>query len=323
MRKNFLTMNAAHFCSLMGFYMKAHAFTLHNKMGCKHHHLLEVVRALKFQGFILDSYWGDCFFTVAYLINRMPTQILAGKSPFELLYGKKPAVDHLRVFSCLCYTTTVGPRDKMSPRARRCVFMGYPNLQKGYRVLDLLTCDFLVSRDIIFHEDIFPFQETKEDLTASNNSPSFLHQEDVSPTYFLTGSLDPVIPSPSASTPPNQLQLEEAMENMPATQLNMGNISDVSTTTNIEESSSSSPQILHVVRDEPHDHRPGQRIISVHLLICQVSTIKYPHMSLLISFRPSIDVALVAYPMKGNPLVMMRHPEILGGNRPWQQNYRH
>lgn len=38
--------------------------------------------------------------------------------------------------------------------------MGYPNLQKGYRVLEISTREFLVSRDVIFHEHIFPFSES-------------------------------------------------------------------------------------------------------------------------------------------------------------------
>jgi len=37
--------------------------------------------------------------------------------------------------------------------------MGYPNLQKGYRVLDLSTKEFFVSRDVLFHENVFRFNE--------------------------------------------------------------------------------------------------------------------------------------------------------------------
>jgi len=85
---------------------------------CKHRHLLEVARALKFQASVPEDYWGDCVITMAYLINCMPTRILNGRTPFELLFGKKPELKHLKVFRCLCYVATVGPRDKLSPHAR-------------------------------------------------------------------------------------------------------------------------------------------------------------------------------------------------------------
>jgi len=65
---------------------------------------------------------------------------------------KKPALDYLRVFECLCYAITVGQWDKMGPRARRFIFMGYPNIQKKYRVLEPSTGEFSISRDVIFHE---------------------------------------------------------------------------------------------------------------------------------------------------------------------------
>jgi len=162
----------------------------------KHRNLLEVARALKFQGSILENYWGDCVITAAYLINRMPTRILDGKSLFELLYGKKPTLDHLRIFGCLCYATTMGPRDKMSPCARRCIFMGYPNLQKVYRVLDPSTWDFFISQDVIFPENVFLFRETtssQEDLDAPINSHCLLDDESASPGYILIAPPEPDI----------------------------------------------------------------------------------------------------------------------------------
>lgn len=79
----------------------------------------------------------------AYLINRMPTRVLDGWTPFELLYRKKPKFQHSRVFGCLCYVTIVDPRDKMGLHAHRCVFMGYPSLQKGYPIFESSTGDFL------------------------------------------------------------------------------------------------------------------------------------------------------------------------------------
>jgi len=57
----------------------------------------------------------------------MPTEVPGGKTPYELLYGKTPTYDLLKTFGCLCFMST--PKqgiDKFQPRAKPCVFMGYP-----------------------------------------------------------------------------------------------------------------------------------------------------------------------------------------------------
>jgi len=79
----------------------------------KHKNLLEVSRALLFQSRLLLKFWDDCVLTARHIVNRLPTLLLKNKSPFEVLYGKVPSYDHLRVFGCLCYmSTTKQGRDK-------------------------------------------------------------------------------------------------------------------------------------------------------------------------------------------------------------------
>lgn len=42
-------------------------------------------------------------------------------------------------------------------RARAYVFLGYPPGMKGYKLFDLHSKEVFVSRDVIFHESLFPF----------------------------------------------------------------------------------------------------------------------------------------------------------------------
>jgi len=60
-------------------------------------------------------------------------------------------------------TTNKQGRDKFQAQANACVFIGYPFGKKGYKVMDLETSKFYESRDVVFHEDVFPFAPQYKD----------------------------------------------------------------------------------------------------------------------------------------------------------------
>lgn len=134
----------------------------------KHHHILTVACALLFQSQLPPIFWGECVLTEVYLINRLPSPLLSNKSLFELLYHCPPSFHHLKVFGCLCYATVVHPTQKFDPRAKRCIFVGYPTGHKGYKLYDMETTQFFVSHDVKFCETIFPFSNIQ---TPSQPNP--------------------------------------------------------------------------------------------------------------------------------------------------------
>ncbi|CAM8901423.1 unnamed protein product [Rhodiola kirilowii] len=136
----------------------------------KHRHILDVARALRIQANVPKSFWGDCVLTATYILNRTPTPLLDGRTAYEILFGLPPPLDHMRVFGCLCYVHTLPKfRDKLDPRSSPCIFLGYPYGKKAYKVYCLTSHKVLVSRDIHFYEDIFPFQLKKTDAKSGSS----------------------------------------------------------------------------------------------------------------------------------------------------------
>ncbi|KAK1422630.1 hypothetical protein QVD17_17916 [Tagetes erecta] len=126
----------------------------------KHRHLLNVARSLLFQGGLPLRFWSECVLTACYLINRTPTLVLNGKTPYEMFFGFSPSLDHLRVFGCLCFCTILNNSDKFSSHAEKCVMVGYSNQKKGYKLWSLDNKQVIFSRDVKFYENIFPFKDT-------------------------------------------------------------------------------------------------------------------------------------------------------------------
>ena len=149
-----------------------------------------------FQSNLPIQFWGNCVQTVVYLINRLPCSILSNKSLCEALLHRVPTYSHLKVFGCLCCASTfTAHRTKFDPRASAYVFVGYPPSVKGYKLLNLTTHQYLISRDLVFHESVFPFKTDTSAYPQVSTSHDFL----TLPTDFLSST--PVEEPSSCSVP--------------------------------------------------------------------------------------------------------------------------
>ncbi|XP_075074851.1 uncharacterized protein LOC142162398 [Nicotiana tabacum] len=143
---------------------------------------------------------------------------------------------------CRYFLPTAGPfteeasgdlpfRERLEPRTSPHVFVGYPFGTKGYKVLSLATKKIHISRDVSFHESIFPFtlNSTTSDIpSVFPNTPFFesppdhtdIHlshnisnnvnnQENTNP---LSSGTPPIASSPVSSVHESQIPVEQLQD---------------------------------------------------------------------------------------------------------------
>src|SRR5271156_6868330 len=82
-----------------------------------------------------------------------PTSALVDKTPHEVWTGKKPSLSHLRVFGCDAFVhVPKDKRNKMDSKAEKCIFIGYKDGVKGYKLWNPVKRKTVYSRDVIFRE---------------------------------------------------------------------------------------------------------------------------------------------------------------------------
>lgn len=148
----------------------------------------------------------DCHFLV--LIMLLLMRSFSGSLPISII--------HFKAYGCLSFVSTLKQyRTQFQPRANACVFLGYSCTQKGYKVYDLTSHKILVSRYVIFHEQLFPyhFKDKSQSPFPQFYLPIITHlptlfDPPTNPTSAPVSTLPhnnmcpPTLPSPHTSSPP-------------------------------------------------------------------------------------------------------------------------
>jgi hypothetical protein len=106
------------------------------------------------------KFWDEAFLTAVFLINRLPSKVINNETPFERLHGQQPDYSFLHMFGCVVWPN-LRPYNsrKLQFCSKRCVFLGYSNMHKGFKCLDPVEGRVYISRDVVFDEGVFPFAQ--------------------------------------------------------------------------------------------------------------------------------------------------------------------
>ena len=113
--------------------------------------LVESVRSMLIDAKLPQRFWA--LSTAVYLKNRSPTKAVKDVTPYEAWRKEKPKVEHLRVFGWDAYAhVPKDERHKLDSKAKKCIFLGYGQGTKGYRLYDPQRRKVFYSRDVKFNE---------------------------------------------------------------------------------------------------------------------------------------------------------------------------
>jgi transposase InsO family protein len=78
----------------------------------KKHTLVEMARTMLDEHKTPRRFWADAISTTCYISNRIFLRSILQLTPFELRFGHKPSVSHLKPFGCKCFVLKCGNLDK-------------------------------------------------------------------------------------------------------------------------------------------------------------------------------------------------------------------
>jgi hypothetical protein len=121
------------------------------------------------------KYWDEVFLAAIFLINRTRTKLLSYDTPLHKLLGATPDYSSFRVFGCACWPN-LRPYNshKLELDPPAVYFLGYSNLHKGFKCLDISKGRIYIYRDVIFDENIFPFATLNPNAGARYHSDVLL-----------------------------------------------------------------------------------------------------------------------------------------------------
>jgi hypothetical protein len=132
-------------------------------------------------------FWVDAIDTACYISNQIFLRLILNLTPFELRFGRKLSVSHLRPFDCKCFILKHGNLDKFESRFSNGILLGYTLHGRSYRVFNLETNTVVESCNVTFDKtahcprDVFECagdKEMEESIFIDEELQGFNGEED-------------------------------------------------------------------------------------------------------------------------------------------------
>lgn len=92
--------------------------------------------------------WGEAIYCATYILNRLPSDALKNKTPYEMWIEKRPNGSNMQKFGSILYAKQLHPNiKKLDPRSKKLIMIGYTN--NVYRLWNVKERKIEISRDIV------------------------------------------------------------------------------------------------------------------------------------------------------------------------------
>ncbi|GJR18304.1 retrovirus-related pol polyprotein from transposon TNT 1-94 [Tanacetum coccineum] len=119
----------------------------------KNRTLQEMSRTMLNEQSLPQKFWRNAVDTSTYILNQILIRAILGKTPYEILRGRKPTLDYFRVFGSKCFIlNTKDYLTKFDPKYYEGVFLGYSQNSKAYIILNKHTRKIKESLNVTFDE---------------------------------------------------------------------------------------------------------------------------------------------------------------------------
>lgn len=117
--------------------------------------LLDKARTLLIDAQLPMKFWAEAVATATYLRTVSLAKGGNNKTPIEMWSSKKPTVSYLKIFGCLTYYYLPKvQRNKLQPKARKGIFIGYSQETRGYKIYDPEYRKIYAVRTAKFNENL-------------------------------------------------------------------------------------------------------------------------------------------------------------------------
>lgn len=143
--------------------------------------IMEAARSMIHAKNLNPKLWAEAAHSAVYILNRTGTSTLKDVTPYELWYGKKAQFEHFRIFGSEVYVHIPKQnRRKLDAKAKKCLFIGYDDNKKGFRVIDESN-SISVARDVKFLTEepskITIIECNDENLSSDEKEPGALSDQ--------------------------------------------------------------------------------------------------------------------------------------------------
>ncbi|KAJ9542258.1 LOW QUALITY PROTEIN: hypothetical protein OSB04_028764 [Centaurea solstitialis] len=171
--------------------------------------LIEAARSMLSEANLATQFWAEAVNTACYTQNRSLIVKRFRRTPYELFRNRKPSIEHLHIFGCVCYILNnkdnLGKFDSKSDDG---IFLGYSSISKTYRVFNKRRQAIEETIHVKFDESGPTFPHPNDNSEINQWADSFFQIPeppiaDPSPQDLPDGfEEDPPLPPTETSSPP-------------------------------------------------------------------------------------------------------------------------